>query len=110
MARTMRMPSEADLPPGPVRDFVEILHWLYRKAHRPTLRYISEAIERSDSQAAASPETIRRMLRGTTVPAQWKLVESVYLTLCDLAGMDRDYLVLQQRAWTHISPRRGHLA
>jgi hypothetical protein len=38
----------------------------------------------------ASAETIRRILRGTTVPAHWETVEAVYLTLCDLAELDPD--------------------
>jgi hypothetical protein len=90
MARTMRFPSEAELPPGAVRDFAELLFWLFCKAHRPALREISAAIERSDRKGTASPETIRRMLLGTTVPVRWAIVEAVYLTLCDLAGLEPD--------------------
>jgi hypothetical protein len=80
------MPSEKELPPGTVRDFVAFLFWLYRQAHRPALREISEAISRRDLPGTASPETVRRMLRGTTVPAHWETVEAVYLILCDLGG------------------------
>lgn len=94
MSRTMRMPSEKALPPGSVRDFVELLFRLYRMAHRPALRTISEAIRRSDHlKGTASTETIRRMLRGTTVPANWSTVEAVYLTLCELAGWDSSTVV-----------------
>jgi hypothetical protein len=89
MARTMHLPSEGELPAGPVRDFAELLFGLYRKAHRPALRDVSEAIRRNDDlHGTASPETIRRMLLGTTVPVRWAIVEAVYLTLCDLAGLD----------------------
>ena len=95
MARTMRFPSEAELPPGAVRDFAELLFFLYRRAHRPALREISAAIERSDHKGTASTETIRRMLLGTTVPVRWAIVEAVYLTLCDLAGLDPH----SQRHW-----------
>jgi hypothetical protein len=91
MARTMRFPSEAELPPGAVRDFAELLFWLFRRAHRPALRDVSEAIRRNDDlHGTASPETVRRMLLGTTVPARWAIVEAVYLTLCDLAGLEPD--------------------
>jgi hypothetical protein len=91
MARTMRFPSEAELPPGAVRDFAELLFWLYRQAHRPALRDISEKIRRNEYlHGTASPETVRRMLLGTTVPARWAIVEAVYLTLCNLAGLDPD--------------------
>jgi hypothetical protein len=78
-----------------VRDFAELLFGLYREAHRPALREISAAIERSDSKSAASPETIRRMLLGATVPVRWAIVEAVYLTLCELAGLDPH----RQRQW-----------
>ncbi len=82
----MLMPREADLPRGPVRDFVHILVWLYQKAHCPALREISDEIrKRSDLRGTASTETIRRMLIGTTVPRRWQIVEAVYLVLCDLA-------------------------
>lgn len=90
MARIVRKPSEKDLQPGTVRDFVDTLFWLYQQAHRPALREISEAIRRSDLPGTASPETIRRMLYGTTVPARWETVEAVYLTLCDLGGWGPD--------------------
>ena len=89
MARIMRIPDEMDLPPGTVRDCATLLFYLYRKAHRPALRDISEAIRRDeDLKGTASPETIRRMLRGSSVPAHWATVEAVYLTLCDLAQLN----------------------
>ena len=72
MARTMRMPSEADLPPGAVRDFVHLLFYFYRQAHRPKLREISDLIKKSDLPGTASTETIRRMLPGTTFPLTGK--------------------------------------
>jgi hypothetical protein len=88
MARTMRFPGEDELPPGGVRDFAALLFWLYQRAHRPPLRDISETIRRNDElKGTASPETIRRMLLGTTVPVRWAIVEAVYLTFCDLAGL-----------------------
>ena len=90
MARTMRMPSEADLPPGTVRDFVWLLFYFYRQAHRPTLREISDRIQRSDLPGTASTETIRKMLHGTTVPANWGTVEAVLEVLCDLSGKGPD--------------------
>lgn len=90
MGRVIRMPSEADLPPGTVRDFVELLFVFYRNAHRPTLRAISDAIRDGEFRGTASPETIRRMLRGTSIPAQWETVEAVLLVLCELGGWDPD--------------------
>lgn len=91
MARTIRMPSQSELPPGAVRTFVIELFELYREARRPTLRQVSEAVRRNESlTGTASPETIRRMLQGLTVPAHWATVEAVLITLCDLAGVDPD--------------------
>jgi hypothetical protein len=94
VARIIRLRDEKDLRPGTVRDFAILLHYLYRRAHRPPLRDISEAIRRKDLKGTASPETIRRMLTGVSVPAQWATVEAVYLTLCDLALLEPyDHLV-----------------
>jgi hypothetical protein len=87
----MLMPHEDDLPPGPVRDFVELLVWLYQKARCPSLREISDAIRKSDLPGTASTETVRRMLNGTTVPRRWQIVEAVYLVLCDLAQLSPHY-------------------
>ena len=89
MPRIVRMPTEQELPRGATRDFVEAIFSLYREAWRPTLREISKEIERSDSPAAASAETIRRMLRGTTVPS-WQIVNAVVLALCRIANVDPD--------------------
>jgi hypothetical protein len=87
----MRFPSEAELPPGAVRDFAELLFWLFCKAHRPALRDISEKIRRNEYlHGTASPETVRRMLLGITVPVRWAIVEAVYLTLCEIAELEPD--------------------
>jgi hypothetical protein len=92
--RIIRMPSEEELPKGTVRDFAWTLFWLYTRAHRPALRDISETIRKNDDlRGTASPETIRKMLRGTTVPANWATVDAVFTTLCDLAGRSSDWRV-----------------
>lgn len=91
MAKTLRMPSETDLRPGPVRDFVELLFYFYRLARRPTSREISDQIRKdSELPGTASTETIRRMLRGATVPAHWETVEAVAVALGQLARIDLD--------------------
>lgn len=90
MARVLRMPTTEDLPPGTVRDFVELLFAIYRAAHRPTLREISSAAAKGDHRGTASTETVRRMLRGDTVPAHWETVEAVVEALCALASWDAD--------------------
>lgn len=90
MARRVRMPTEEQLPSGSRRRFVSELFERYREADRPSLREISDAIAgREDRRGTASPETVRRMLNGTTVPG-WRTVEAVLVALCDLAGTDPD--------------------
>lgn len=106
MARTIRLPSEQELPPGSIRDFVLRLFTSYQQAHRPTLRQISAASAPSqNTPRAVSPETIRRMLNGTTVPANWATVAAVHQALWDLAGKNPDPEVYRadrialERAW-----------
>jgi hypothetical protein len=106
MGRTMRMPSETELPRGTVRDFVDLLFFFYRDAHRPTLREISDRIKKSDLPGTASTETIRRMLRGTTVPTHWETVEAVLEVLSELAGTYPN----RELNWEgSIASRREHL-
>jgi hypothetical protein len=68
----MRMPSEADLPRGTRRDFVEVLFTIYRAADRPALHKISSTIARLDNcPGTASTETIRRMLLPDLAHVRW---------------------------------------
>jgi hypothetical protein len=91
MAAVIRMPSVKDLPRGPKRDLVEDLFLYYREAGRPTLRAVSDWIsEHEELAGTASRETIRRMLAGTSVPAQWETANAVFQALCCLAGFDPD--------------------
>ncbi len=92
MARAMRMPTSNELPNGPVRNFVEALHMLYRQARRPSLRRIGAEAGRSGAGGTASTETIRRMLHGDTIPSNWGTVEAVLLGLCNIAGKNPDDL------------------
>ncbi|WP_125618698.1 helix-turn-helix domain-containing protein [Actinomadura sp. WAC 06369] len=90
MARPMQMPPKADLPEGPHRAFVELLFDYYRRARRPTLEKICTQIQSKDRAGTASRETVRRMLRGQTIPPNWQTVEAVFAALCELAGVDPD--------------------
>jgi len=89
MGQVLRMPTEAELPRGPHRDFTEQLFSLYKEARRPGLREISSAIP-DDAPGTASVETIRRMLRGLNVPVHWQTVDAVITALCELARVDPD--------------------
>jgi hypothetical protein len=65
MGQIIRMPTEDEVRSGVLEDFMTVMFHLYKSAHRPTLRAISKAIEDNGELAGtASPETIRRMLRG----------------------------------------------
>src|SRR5580693_3357566 len=94
MPRIIRMPTETELPNDPVRDFVGLLFTVYRAAYRPTLETISKHIRDGDYAATASKETIRKMLRGNSIPAHWQTVEAVILALCDLAGWSQYHSVV----------------
>ena len=85
------MPNETELPAGSVRDFVQVLFTLYRAAHRPTLEAMSKHIRDGGYTATASKETLRKMLRGTTISAQLAdQVARIILALCELAGREPD--------------------
>jgi hypothetical protein len=107
------MPSEDELPPGGRRQLVELLFLLYRDARRPTLEEISKRIRDGDYAATASKETIRKMLRGTTIPAHWATIETVVLALCDLGGFDPASSVKQaglQEPLMKLVEQRWHTA
>ena len=92
MARTIPMPSKEELLDGPRRAFVAELRRYYRVA-RPSLREISQAIERHTDprldKVTASAETVRRMITGKVLPEQERLY-AVFRVLCDLAEVDPD--------------------
>ncbi len=91
MPKILKMPTEAELPKGPWRDFVEALFIYYRAADRPDLRAIQAAVETLNEDmrpGTASRETIRQMLRGRTVARQWGTVATVLCALCALARID----------------------
>jgi hypothetical protein len=112
------MPADDELPPGPVRAFVAELFDLYKDAHRPTLRKISTVIrDNPDVDGTASPETIRRMLSGRTVPTSWSTVNAVFVGLADIAGFEYDIRVSDPDAfesrgvqWRRLIERRWHAA
>ncbi|MET7621966.1 hypothetical protein [Streptomyces sp. NPDC005408] len=90
MAQVLRMPGEWELPESPRRQFVEELFSYYRDAGRPTLRIIADEIAAAPEFDAftASRETIRKMLRGKTVPLNWAVVDAVLTVLCARASVD----------------------
>lgn len=96
MARTIPMPSFSDLPKGARRDFVEELRIYYRRADRPALRRVSEAIDNHADpeirKVTASPETVRRMITGKVLPVDVARLRAVFIIFCELGGVDPDSL------------------
>ncbi|GAA2938921.1 hypothetical protein [Streptomyces enissocaesilis] len=87
MGRVITMPTEWEFPPGPVRDFAQALYNWYKAAGRPSLTEIAGDIANHGAlRGSASRETIRKMLRGETVPQRWSTVEAVLTVLCERAG------------------------
>jgi hypothetical protein len=80
---------------------------LYKEAHRPPLRLISATVARLDHSGTASPETIRRMLNGTTVPTHWPTVEAVLIAFCQLSGTDPDADYHYEASGGRISRRQA---
>lgn len=88
--RGIRMPSVEEVPDGPHRRLLAELHHMYRQADRPVLRAIVAQADRMDLEGTASQETIRRALKGMTVPERWSTMWAIYAPLCALADIDPD--------------------
>lgn len=88
MAKILRMPSERDLPRGARRDFVEELWDYYRRAGRPTLQEITDAIAADYDAFTASKETIRRTMLGKTVPIDGDVADAIFEVFCKRSKTD----------------------
>jgi tetratricopeptide (TPR) repeat protein len=105
------MPSEGDLPPGALRDFVLALHQLYDEAGQPAARGVSKAIDRSPRSLllqSVSHETVSAALRGKGSPPSWPKVRSIVIVLLAMweTPPDRQQELLRMKAlW--ISARAG---
>ncbi|WP_459160154.1 hypothetical protein [Salinifilum ghardaiensis] len=65
---------------------MKLMHRWYSVAGRPTLRELAAAIRADhDHEGTASEETIRRILKGLTVP-RWPTVKAVLEELCRRNG------------------------
>lgn len=88
MPRAIHMPSMA---PGARRDYVENLFTYFRHANRPTLEQIAERLRnRQDLAGTVSKETLRKTLRGQTVPQRWENAQALFVVLCELAKIELD--------------------
>lgn len=93
MPRKLRMPSEEELPPGPLREFVDELHIHFRNAGRPSPAQIATRSEwfEDGEGVKVSRETVRRLLKGETT-SSWPTVRAVHQALCELADQDHTQL------------------
>lgn len=87
MPQMLRMPSKADLPPGPKREFATELMVHFREAGRPRLDRIATATSELPGASSVSRETVRRLLTGQTL-SSWEKVDAVLRALCQLCGQD----------------------
>ncbi|MFF4385008.1 hypothetical protein [Kitasatospora sp. NPDC001547] len=106
MAKILRMPSDWELPPGARRNFVEELWDYYRRAGRPTLQEIADAIAADYDAFTASKETIRRAMLGKTVPINGDVVDAIFEVFCKRSKTDPN-----EDRWPHsldeVEPRRN---
>lgn len=63
---------------------------MYGQAGRPVLRAITAQAGRMDLTGTASQETVRRVLKGSSIPERWDTMYAVYAPLCQLAGVNPD--------------------
>jgi hypothetical protein len=101
MVQVLRIPQESSLSPARW-EFVNGLWRHYTAAGRPTLEEIAKRIgelneDKDSAGGTSSTETIRRMLKGTTVPPKWPTARSALRALCSLAGYDA-----QERGTDHF--------
>lgn len=86
------MPSEGELPDGPRRKFVAELRRYYRAAGYPSLREVSQAVEKHSDpkvkRVTASAETVRRMITGKVLPVDLDRVYAVFHVLCEMSEID----------------------
>lgn len=91
MVQVLRKPQESSLSPARW-EFVKELWFHHEAAGRPKLDLIMQGIkvfnEMHETGGTASTETIRKMLKGETVPVEWSRVRATLYALCEMAGTD----------------------
>ena len=91
MVQVLRKPQESSLSEERWQ-FVNELWFHHEAAGRPKLELIMRGIEvfneKNLTGGTASTETIRKMLKGQTVPVDWSRVRATLYVLCGMAGTD----------------------
>ncbi|MFF8513380.1 hypothetical protein ACF064_35570 [Streptomyces sp. NPDC015492] len=82
MSARITMPTEEQLPPGPLRELISGLHRLHVDAGAPSSRQVSAAIEKDDdARGKPSHETVSAILRRPGQVPRWENVQSIVRTL-----------------------------
>lgn len=82
MPTRITMPTEEQLPPGPLRELISGLHRLYMDAGAPSSRQVSAAIgEDPGARGRPSHETVSAILRRPGQVPRWENVQSIVRTL-----------------------------
>lgn len=91
MVQVLRKPQESSLSEARW-EFVDELWYHHEAAGRPNLEKIKKAIdvfnEKNLTGGTCSTETIRKMLKGETVPVDWSRARATLYVLCEMAGTD----------------------
>lgn len=92
MVQVLRKPQKSSLSEARW-EFVDELWIHHEAAGRPKLETIMGAIKVFNERnltggGTASTETIRKMLKGKTVPVDWTRVRATLYVLCEMAGTD----------------------
>lgn len=85
----IRLPDEATVPRGPLRDLTLIVHEVYRAAGQPSTREIARRIEDNPAlTGTASHESVRAVLNGRIT--RWDVLQAVGHQLAQMAHPPRD--------------------
>lgn len=91
MVQILRKPQKSSLSPARW-EFVDELWIHHEAAGRPKVELIVDGVralnEVNETGGTVSTETIRRMLKGETVPVHWSRVRAALFVLCGMAGYD----------------------
>jgi hypothetical protein len=89
LPRMLRMPSLEQLPPGTRREFAAELFWHYRKAGRPELPRVVNALAALPEAPSVSRETVRRLLKGEAI-SRWDKVDALLRAMCSMGDREPD--------------------
>ncbi|WP_329295446.1 hypothetical protein [Streptomyces sp. NBC_01455] len=102
MNKKIELPSEDDLPPGPVRDLTIRIHSVYDEANWPSMQKIVDAMEQVDAPGTSSRQYVYNILKGLPRRPSWPIIESIVRALASKTRrqVDIDTLVAEvEKLW-----------